>query len=198
MSSPATGAANATDPARPLARAQYLEVRTLMSAYLLSSQGDRMLMANSVEGRFPFLDKNVMQFCNALPARYKLRVLDEKHLLKRAASGLIPDPILKRPKQPYRAPDAQAFVFGDAPAYVGELLSESALARAGIFNPQAAARLYEKCLAQAKKSDAQFSNADNMALVGTLSTQLLWHHFLRPEAQSWGFDVACKTVVDRA
>ena len=39
-----------------VSRAQYLEARTLLSGYLLSSQGDRMLMANSVEGRFPFLD----------------------------------------------------------------------------------------------------------------------------------------------
>ena len=47
---------------RPLARAQYLEIRTLLSQYLLSTQGDRMLMANSVEGRFPFLDHRLAEF----------------------------------------------------------------------------------------------------------------------------------------
>ena len=40
-------------------RAQYLEAKSLMAGYLLCSQGDRMLMANSVEGRFPFLDHRV-------------------------------------------------------------------------------------------------------------------------------------------
>ena len=44
-----------------LARDQYLEVRTLLTGYILSSQGDRMLMAHSVEGRFPFLDADVME-----------------------------------------------------------------------------------------------------------------------------------------
>ena len=73
-----------------LAQDQYLEVRTLLSGYLLSSQGDRMLMANSVEGRFPFLDKNVVDLANSLPADYKLRVLDEKHVLKRAAGERVP------------------------------------------------------------------------------------------------------------
>jgi asparagine synthase (glutamine-hydrolysing) len=31
-----------------------------------------MLMANSVEGRFPFLDADVMELANALPASHKL------------------------------------------------------------------------------------------------------------------------------
>ena len=44
-----------------------------------------MLMGNSVEGRFPFLDAEVMELANGLPAAYKLKVLDEKHVLKRAA-----------------------------------------------------------------------------------------------------------------
>ena len=179
----------------PLCQAQYLEVRTLLSGYLLSSQGDRMLMANSVEGRFPFLDKEVMAFCNALPPSYKLHVLDEKHLLKRAARGLVPEQILTRPKQPYRAPDAQSFVLADPPAYVGELLSGSALARAGLFDPVAVSRLHEKCVANA--AGGQFSNADNMAFVGALSAQLVWHHFLRPEATIAGSVIAARTDVDR-
>jgi asparagine synthase (glutamine-hydrolysing) len=47
-----------------LAQDQYLEVQTLLSGYLLSSQGDRMLMAHSVEGRFPFLDEDVVALAN--------------------------------------------------------------------------------------------------------------------------------------
>ena len=49
----ATLAARSSRAGRRLAQDQYLEIRTLLSGYLLSSQGDRMLMANSVEGRFP-------------------------------------------------------------------------------------------------------------------------------------------------
>jgi asparagine synthase (glutamine-hydrolysing) len=157
-----------------LAQDQYLEVRTLLQGYLLSSQGDRMLMAHSVEGRFPFLDPLVVELASSLPADYKLRVLDEKHVLKRAAVGLVPPEILARKKQPYRAPDALAFV-ADA-EWTEEMMSERALSQAGIFDPGAALSLWQKCKARAE--EGQFSNADNMAVVGVLSTQLLHHHFV--------------------
>ncbi|WP_281062449.1 asparagine synthase-related protein, partial [Mesorhizobium sp. M1C.F.Ca.ET.144.01.1.1] len=87
-----------------LAQDQYIEIQTLMSGYLLSSQGDRMLMGNSVEGRFPFLDDDVVKLANSLPAKYKLRVLDEKHVLKRVAEPMLPPEVVARKKQPYRAP----------------------------------------------------------------------------------------------
>ncbi len=178
----------------PLAQDQYLEVRTLLSGYLLSSQGDRMLMAHSVEGRFPFLDADVVELANALPASYKLKVLDEKHALKRAARGLVPPEILARKKQPYRAPDALSFVGAGAPAWVGEVMSEAAIARAGIFDARAVERLWRKCRASA--GGEQFSNADNMAVVGVLSTGLLHEELVR-RAPEGATRLELRTVVDR-
>ncbi len=167
-----------------LAQDQHLEIRTLLSGYLLSSQGDRMLMAHSVEGRFPFLDKDVVKLADSLPAAYKLRVLDEKHVVKRAAADVVPREILARKKQPYRAPDALSFVAGNAPDYIDEVLSEPALRDANVFEPQSVMQLLRKC--RARGSGGQFSNTDNMALVGVLSTQLLHRQFIagRPYASS--------------
>lgn len=161
-----------------LAQDQHLEIQTLLSGYLLSSQGDRMLMAHSVEGRFPFLDEQVVKLANSLPATYKLRVLDEKHVLKRAAASLVPSEIVARKKQPYRAPDALCFFGRDAPAYVGEALSETALRAANVFDPHSVARLVSKCRAQSEAGSGDLSNSDNMALVGVLSTQLLHQQFV--------------------
>jgi asparagine synthase (glutamine-hydrolysing) len=177
----------------PLARDQYLEVRTLLSGYLLSSQGDRMLMANSVEGRFPFLDRRVAALAESLPPRYKLRTLDEKHVLKRAARGLVPEDVLARTKQPYRAPDALSFA-GEGIEWIDEVASERALADAGVFAPVAARQLIGKCRALAARG--QFSNADNMAVVGILSAQLVHEQFIR-RRPAGGPDVALRTVVDR-
>jgi len=153
-------------------RAQYLEAKSLMSGYLLSSQGDRQLMRSSVEGRFPYLDHRVIELANRLDPRLKMRVLDEKHLLKRAARGHVPDRVLSRHKQPYRAPDAAAFFEPGrpVPGYVEELLSEEALRRTGYFEPRSATLL----VAKARRGAVQ-SVRDNQALVGILSTQL-WHH----------------------
>jgi len=177
-----------------LAQDQYLEIFTLMSGYLLSSQGDRMLMAHSVEGRFPFLDRNVGALAESLPPSYKLRVLDEKHVLKRAARELVPAAILDRSKQPYRAPDALSFASSEATEWIEEVGSERALAEAGVFAPAPARTLIQKC--RSRLVEGQFSNADNMAVVGILSTQLLHHYFVerRPEAQA---PRVIRTVVDR-
>lgn len=162
----------------PLAQDQHIEIQTLLSGYLLSSQGDRMLMSHSVEGRFPFLDENVVALANSLPSSYKLRVLDEKHVLKRIAEPIVPPDIIARKKQPFRAPDAICFVGADAPAYVCEALSETALRDANAFDPVAVARLLGKCRAQAAAGGGGLSNSDNMALVGVISTQLLHRQFI--------------------
>lgn len=157
----------------PLAQAQYLETTIFMSEYLLSSQGDRMAMAHSVEGRYPFLDYRVIEFCGRLPARYKLAGLREKAILKRAMAGLLPDSIVRRPKQPYRAPIASAFLGAGAPDYVRELLSPEAVRTVGLFSPGAVERLYAKA-----GRGLPLSEGDEMALVGILSTQLLQQRFV--------------------
>ena len=92
-----------------LSQAQYLEATVLLPGYILSSQGDRMTMANSVEGRYPFLDHRVIEFACTIPPKLRMKVLKEKYILKQAAGHLIPESVKARPKQPYRAPDAQSF-----------------------------------------------------------------------------------------
>ncbi|MBN1657056.1 MAG: asparagine synthase (glutamine-hydrolyzing) [Anaerolineae bacterium] len=163
-----------------LAQAQYLEMTIFMSQYLLSSQGDRMAMAHSVEGRFPFLDHRVIEFCNALPQRYKLAGLTEKWLLKQLGKKLVPSEIWNRPKQPYRAPIHRSFFHPTAPDYVADLLSESALRDSGVFDVTAVSLLKTKT-----ERAMKLSETDSMALVGILSTQLIHHQFVRNfQAQS--------------
>jgi len=183
-----------------LAQAQYIEISTLLSGYLISSQGDRMLMAHSVEGRFPFLDADVMEFCNNLPAHYKLAGLNEKFILKRVARGIIPEKIIRRQKQAYRSPDAISFVEPAAPEYVADLLSETALKDSGLFDVNAVRGLYVKCLTRARNAGENgiFSNADNMGLVGVLSTQLLHSQFIRGNSSAKGSDgIQFDTEIDR-
>ena len=154
----------------PLGRAQYLEIATFLNAYLLHSQGDRMLMGNSIEGRFPFLDYRVAELAARVPDNLRLRGLEEKHLLRSAVARLLPEEVSARRKRPYRAPIAAAFVGPDAPDYVAELLSARAVEDAGIFDPAAVERVRAKCQASL---DSGLSETDEMALVGIVSTMLL-------------------------
>lgn len=158
----------------PFCRAQYLETALLLPGYILSSQGDRMAMAHAVESRFPFLDYRVVEFASKIPPQLKMKVLNEKYILKRCADGLIPPSVRQRPKQPYRAPDISSF-FGTRPApYVDEYLSESALREAGLFDPARVAQLVAKC----RKGHRQ-GFREQMALVGILSTQILYDRFVK-------------------
>ena len=153
-----------------LNQAAYLEMTTLLSPYLLSSQGDRMAMAHGVEGRFPFLDHRLYEFAAALPTGSRLRGLREKEVLRRWASRILPPRLKERRKQPYRAPDASSFFGPGTPEWIADHLSPDALRRVGVFSPAAVAGLTRRC-------SAGFVTAqrENQALVGVLSTQL-WHH----------------------
>lgn len=153
----------------PLSQAQYLETAYLLPGYILSAQGDRVAMANAVEGRFPFLDHRLVEFASRIPPKFKIRGLREKHILRKATGDLLPAHIGRRTKQPYRAPDCQSFIGAAAPAYVAHRLSGGDLAAAGYFDPAAVARLAAKC-----RNQKFIGFRDNMAFVGVLSTQL-WH-----------------------
>ena len=163
----------------PLSQAQYLEAAHLLPGYILSSQGDRMAMAHSVEGRFPFLDHRLVEFAATIPPQLKILGLREKHILRQAMRDLLPPEIGNRPKQPYRAPDSPSFTGPSAPAYVDEMLSPQALEQTGYFNPRAVAKLRAKC--DARK---QVGFRDNMAFVGILSTQLWNRTFTGVERQN--------------
>ena len=154
----------------PLSRAQWLERATLLPGYILASQGDRMLMANSVEGRFPFLDREVVGFADGLPGWHKLFGLQEKYVLKKAFSDLVPQDILRRPKQPYRAPDAACFFAEGAPAWVSDVTTPHALRACGVFEPDQVAHLFAKA---ARGRGLGMSNTDNMRVLAVLSTQLV-------------------------
>jgi asparagine synthase (glutamine-hydrolysing) len=159
----------------PLSQAQWLEMTTLLAGYILASQGDRMLMANSVEGRFPFLDRDVVDFASVLPARHKLFGLEEKYLLKRAFADLVPDDIIHRPKQPYRAPDAASFFTPDRPAWFDDVTAEPAIAAAGVFEPSLVTGLLAKC---GRTGGENMSNTDNMRVLAAVSTQLTHERFI--------------------
>lgn len=153
----------------PLSQSQYLESTFLLPGYILSSQGDRVGMANAVEGRFPFLDHRVIELAARIPPRLKLKSLTEKYILRQAMKDLLPDGIAQRPKQPYRAPESRAFLRSRDGAAVLDHMSRANVEAAGYFEPGLVARLVEKC---DRLPSTGFR--DNLAFVGILSTQV-WH-----------------------
>jgi asparagine synthase (glutamine-hydrolysing) len=156
-----------------LSKAQWLESVIFMSGYLLSSQGDRVSMANSVEGRYPFLDYRVIEFAATLPSDFKLHGLNEKYILKRMMNNRLPESVLRRPKQAYRAPIARSFLSSPAREYVMDLLSENGINQTGLFSYPVVQKLLQKI-----STGDMVTEIENMALAGTISSQLIYHQYI--------------------
>lgn len=156
-------------------KAQFLEMDIFLSNYLLSSQGDRVGMGNSIELRVPFLDHRVIEFAAKLPAHWKIKGLNEKYILKEAFKDLVPDSIRNRSKQPYRAPIKESFLTDDSDSFVQDLLSEDAIKQAGYFDAKKVSFLRKKFTKESKQAA---NETQNMALIGILSTQLLHQQFV--------------------
>ena len=156
-----------------MARAQYLELSLFMSCYLLNSQGDRMMMGRSIEGRVPFLDHRLIEFAARIPPKHKLRGLEEKYILKRAFASMLPDIVGRRPKQPYRAPIASCFA--SPGANLGARLLEPDRLRQTNFADTAAV---EMLLRKARSGASALSEREEMAMATLTSLQLLHHQFV--------------------
>jgi len=157
----------------PLSRAQYLEAALFLPGYLLSSQGDRMLMAHSVEGRFPFLDHRVIEFAATIPPEYKIRGLNEKYVLKKTFESLLPRTIIHRQKKPYRAPVAQCLI--DRETIASSMLEKDIITGYGYFDPDRVELLMNK---YRKHKGSLFSERDDMSIAAIVSTHLLHYHFI--------------------
>jgi asparagine synthase (glutamine-hydrolysing) len=144
-----------------------------LSNYLLSSQGDRMAMAHSLEIRVPYLDHRVIELAAHFPARWKVFGLKEKHLLKQLYSQTLPSEIANRPKHPYRAPISQSLLLtDDSPAR--EMLSDNSVDDCGLFDSYRVSKLLQKI-----QNLSSISETDEMALVAVLSTQWLHRWYIK-------------------
>jgi asparagine synthase (glutamine-hydrolysing) len=157
----------------PLKRCQGLQMELLLGGYLLSSQGDRVLNANSVEGRYPFLDEKVVFLACNIPEPLKLYGLNEKYILRESFKGIIPEIIRNRKKFPYHSPEAKIFFnknFNDC--YVSDLLSERSINEFGLFDYKKLRLLVDKF----KDNDdvSCFSTRDNLIMIYILGVQLLF------------------------
>ncbi len=111
----------------------YLDYKLRMTDHLISDHGDRMAMANSVEARYPFLDKNLVEYAATLSPDLKLKDFDEKYILKKMSRGLIPDEIVKREKFGFVAPGSPYLMKRNI-EYINDLISHDRIKRQGYFN----------------------------------------------------------------
>jgi len=153
-------------------KAQFLETMIFLSNYLLSSQGDRVAMANSVEMRLPYLDYRIIELMGKVHSEIKINGLNEKYLLKQIFKDRLHQRIVNRWKNPYRAPINKAILNSNL-NLVKEYCSEESLRNSGLFDAVKVVRLINKL-----EKFGSASEVDDMALVGVISTQIINKQFV--------------------
>ncbi|HEY9716781.1 MAG TPA: asparagine synthase (glutamine-hydrolyzing) [Trichormus sp.] len=162
-----------------VAKTQWLEFETLLSGYLLSSQGDRMALANGVENRCPFMDPQLLAWAFSLPLEYRLNGgTQEKHILKRAFARELPDSVISRFKRPYLAPDAASFLGENCPDYLDGVLSLDELKKIDVLDSDFAAKFVDKLK---NTEPSKIAPRDNQAFLLLLSLSLLDRYFVRKQ-----------------
>ena len=163
-------------------RAQYLEMTTLLRGYLLASQGDRMSMAHSIEGRYPFLDHEFIAYANSLPKRFKFSGLNGKSILRKSMKAFLPQEICARPKVAYQAPEIRPFIKLDKTMspLLNQYVCREQIERVGLFRWELVERLIKKI----QQSDlTRLGTRDSMAFVQILSTQIFYNLFFGKDLQ---------------
>ena len=128
-----------------------------------------MLMKNSVEGRFPYLDHRVIEYANSLHPNCKMPGLNEKRILKDVFISKLPQEIVQRPKQPYRVQSKWQGEGAPLQRLARFFLSEEKLTQSGYFDVQALGKLLDK-----SQRSASVSFREENALTLALTTQI-WH-----------------------
>lgn len=151
-------------------KCQNVLMDNLLTGYLLSVQGDRVLMANSVEGRFPFLDPRLISFAYSIPAYLKLHGYNEKYILKETFANILPKQIRTRQKFQYSTPGSN--VIKEHLDYFQNFLTKQACEDCGVFQYSLVRKLI--------KEERQSITTD-MVLVYITST-----HILQKILNGWG------------
>jgi len=140
----------------------YLDFKLRLAGHLLADHGDRMAMSQSVEVRFPFLSRRLVEYVSSLPPNLKLKGLQEKYILRLASRGLVPDGIRHRDKFPFAAPGMHFMLDTD---FAQTYLSSDKLAEQGIFDSNAVKNLIVRY--RAEGAGREWSGADLLLFVLT-------------------------------
>ena len=87
----------------PVNQMQYIDIQTWLRGDILL-KADKMTMANALELRVPFLDKEVFRIAREIPVHEKIADGTTKSILRKAARGIVPDHVLDRKKLGFPVP----------------------------------------------------------------------------------------------
>ncbi|WP_394751326.1 asparagine synthase (glutamine-hydrolyzing) [Spongiimicrobium salis] len=135
----------------------YIDYKIRLVDHLVSDHGDRMAMANSVEVRYPFLDKNLVEYSTNIPSELKLKDFTEKYILKQLGSKFVPKSVTDREKFHFIAPGSPYLLQKNVEC-VNDILSYDRVKKEGYFNPDTIEKLKKEYSKEGFTINAPFEN----------------------------------------
>jgi asparagine synthase (glutamine-hydrolysing) len=165
----------------PAIALQYRKLKTELRNVILVSYGDRTEMAHSIEGRLPFLDHRLFELARRMPIDVKISGGVEKHVVREAARGLVPDAVRTRKKWRFSTPVPDMGArSGVAGKIITKHLSRKAVSRARIV------RYGSLVVVKALRRLPPLRGACNRLLFRVCCLQILFSLFA---GQGWGNEV---------
>lgn len=132
----------------PLNQSLYLSSKSMLPNMILTTLGDRVEMAHSIEARLPFLDHKLVEFITQLPVDLKIKVKlkggIEKYILKEAAKGHVTDTLYRRKKHPFTAPPTRRAVVDPMSELVRDTLHGSDMRNLEFYDQTKVLARYER------------------------------------------------------
>lgn len=146
----------------PVARMQHIDLFTWLRGDILV-KADKMTMANSLELRVPFLDREVFEVARSIPASEKVTATETKLALRRALADIVPPHVLNRRKLGFPVP-------------IRHYLAEGSYewARSIITSAQTD-EYFDADVVLALLDDHRAGRADHSRRIWTLLVFMIWH-----------------------
>ncbi|GAX90870.1 asparagine synthase (glutamine-hydrolyzing) [Effusibacillus lacus] len=141
---------------------QFLDFHTWLTGDILM-KADKMTMANSLELRVPFLDKEVFEFASKIPMKYRMMNGTTKYVLREAVKDILPKEVAERPKLGFPVP-TRKWLKNEFYGWAKDLIDASPVEH--LINKKFVLQLLE---------DHKNNVRDNSRKIWTVMIFMLWH-----------------------
>lgn len=127
-----------------LDRLSYLDLRYFFTDDLMV-KNDRSIMAHSIETRFPYMDRPLVEFAASIPSRFKIKGMKGRCVQKLAMRGLLPPEILRRGNMGLELPHSLWFLKAFRPL-AERWFTRERVERSGLLRHEEVLRLWREHL----------------------------------------------------
>ncbi len=157
--------------------AQEFDIKTLLPNDFFM-KADKMSSAFGLEQRVPYLDHELVEFAFSIPLKYKLKLWNEKYILKESFRGTLPTEVINRRKHGFDVPIDYWFknVLADK---LKDLLAKN---KHELYNPNYVYELLEKI--QKRNNNAKMNFILAQKLWSILIFEMWYKQYIKNEKEN--------------